>query len=178
MGDLDDLAENLGRYLQAFPSLVRDIFEHFDLDTQIDRLSRAKLLDLVAERSAKVDLHLDVVSNAQLGIVFEDLNRKFAEASNATADERFSREVIRLMFIKDDDVLRKPGVVRSVYDPKAGTGGILKMAQGHLADLRRTLGSVESVETRSVKPGPDTVIKYWCEHPVGKLLLSRAEPKI
>lgn len=163
MGDPDDLTENLRRYLQAFRSLVRDIFEHFDLDTQIDRLSRAKLLDLVAERSGKVDLHPDVVSNAQLGTVFEDLNRKFAEASNATADEHFPpREVIRLMFIEDDDVLRKPGVVRSVYNPKAGRVGILKMAQGHLAGLRRTLGSVESVETRSVKPGLDTVVKNWC----------------
>ena len=89
MGDQDDLAENLRRYLQAFPPSVRHIFEHFDLDTQIDRLNRAKLLDLVAERSGKVDLHPDVVSNAQLGNVFEELNRKFAGASNATADDHF-----------------------------------------------------------------------------------------
>ena len=137
MGDSDNIAENLRRYIQAFPSSVRDIFEHFDFDTQLDRLSRAKLLYLVAERFANVDLHPDAVSNAQMGTVFEELIRKFAEASNATAGEHFTpREVIRLMvnliFIEDDDVLRKPGVVRSVYDPTAGTGGMLSVAEEHL----------------------------------------------
>jgi len=137
MGDPMNIAENLRRYIQAFPSSVRDIFEHFDFDSQIDRLSRAKLLYLVAERFANIDLHPDVVSNAQMGTVFEELIRKFAEASNATAGEHFTpREVIRLMvnllFIEDDDALRKPGVVRSVYDPTAGTGGMLSVAEEHL----------------------------------------------
>ena len=155
--DLDDIAENLRRYLQAFPSLVRDIFEHFDLDTQTDRLSRAKLLDLVAERSTKVDLHPDVVSNAQLGTVFEDLNRKFAEASNATADEHF---------LPRSDPPHVHRGRRCAAETRSGSqrlrskgryGRNTQMVQGHLADLRRNLGSVESVETRPVKPGPDTV---------------------
>ena len=77
------------------------------------------------------------ISNADMGLVFEELIRKFAEISNETAGEHFTpREVIRLMvnllFIEDDDALRKPGVVRSVYDPTAGTGGMLSVAEEHL----------------------------------------------
>src|SRR6185369_16411418 len=87
-----------------------------------------------------IDLHPDVVSNAQMGAVFEELIRKFAELSNETAGEHFTpREVIRLMvnllFIEDDDALTKPGVVRSLYDPTAGTGGMLSVAGEHLAGL-------------------------------------------
>ncbi|MCA3010562.1 MAG: SAM-dependent DNA methyltransferase [Phycisphaerales bacterium] len=140
LGDQDHVAENLRSYVQGFSPSVRDIFEHFDFDTQIDRLHKAKLLYLVTERFANADLHPDRVSNAQMGLVFEELIRKFAELSNETAGEHFTpREVIRLMvnllFVEDDDVLRKPGVVRSLYDPTAGTGGMLSVAGEHLAEL-------------------------------------------
>ncbi len=130
MGDQDHIKENLFAYMQAFSPAVRDIFESFDFHTQIDRLAKAKLLYLVTEKFANIDLHPEVVSNAQMGAVFEELIRKFAELSNETAGEHFTpREVIRLMvnllFIEDDDALTKPGVVRSLYDPTAGTGGML-----------------------------------------------------
>jgi len=119
---------------------VRDIFESFDFHTQIDHLAKAGLLYLIAEKFAAIDLHPDTVSNAQMGLVFEDLIRKFAELSNETAGEHFTpREVIRLMvnliFIEDDDALHKPGVVRSFYDPAAGTGVMLSVAEEHLADM-------------------------------------------
>lgn len=119
---------------------MRDIFERFEFHTQIDRLDKARLLYLVTEKFAGIDLHPDVVSNAQMGAVFEELIRKFAELSNETAGEHFTpREVIRLMvnllFIEDDDALTKPGVVRSIYDPTAGTGGMLSVAGEHLAEL-------------------------------------------
>ena len=138
MGDQDHIAENLRSYMQSFSPAVRDIFEHFEFHTQIERLSKAKLLYLVTEKFTSIDLHPDKVSNAQMGVVFEELIRKFAEASNATAGEHFTpREVIRLMvnliFIEDDDALTKPGVVRSLYDPTAGTGGMLSVADEHLA---------------------------------------------
>ena len=118
MGDQDHIGENLCAYMQAFSPAVRDIFESFDFHTQIDRLAKAGLLYLVTEKFANIDLHPDVVSNAQMGAVFEELIRKFAELSNETAGEHFTpREVIRLMvnllFIEDDDALTKPGVVRS-----------------------------------------------------------------
>ena len=140
VGDQDHIGENLRAYLQAFSPTVRDIFEHFDFHTQIDRLQKANLLYLVAEKFANVDLHPDRVSNAQMGLVFEELIRKFAELSNETAGEHFTpREVIRLMvnllFVEDDDALAKPGVVRSLYDPTAGTGGMLSVAGEHLAGL-------------------------------------------
>ena len=140
MGDQDHIKENLYAYTQAFSPAVRDIFEAFEFHTQIDRLAKAGLLYLVSEKFAGIDLHPDSVSNAQMGVVFEELIRKFAEISNETAGEHFTpREVIRLMvnllFIEDDDALTKPGIVRSLYDPTAGTGGMLSVGEEHLAAL-------------------------------------------
>jgi type I restriction enzyme M protein len=140
LGDQDHIAENLRSYLQAFSPAVRDIFERFDFHAQIERLDKANLLYLVTEKFATIDLHPDVVSNAQMGTVFEELIRRFAELSNETAGEHFTpREVIRLMvnllFIEDDEALTKPGVVRSIYDPTAGTGGMLSVAGEHLAEI-------------------------------------------
>lgn len=140
MGDQDHIKENLFAYVQGFSPAVRDIFESFDFHTQIDRLAKSGLLYLVSEKFAHIDLHPNAVSNAQMGAVFEELIRKFAELSNETAGEHFTpREVIRLMvnllFIEDDAALTKPGVVRSIYDPTAGTGGMLSVAGEHLAEL-------------------------------------------
>ena len=140
MGDQDHIKQNLYAYIQAFSPAVRDIFESFEFHTQIDRLAKAGLLYLVTEKFANIDLHPDSVSNAQMGVVFEELIRKFAEISNETAGEHFTpREVIRLMvnllFIEDDAALTKPGVVRSIYDPTAGTGGMLSVAGEHLSEL-------------------------------------------
>jgi type I restriction enzyme M protein len=133
MGDQDHIRENLFSYMQAFSPAVRDIFERFEFHAQIDRLAKSGLLYQVAERFTQIDLHPDKVGNNQMGLVFEELIRKFAEISNETAGEHFTpREVIRLMvnllFIEDDDVLAKPGVVRTMYDPTAGTGGMLSIA--------------------------------------------------
>ena len=138
MGDQDNIAENMFSYIQAFSPAVRDIFECFDFHTQVQRLDKAGLLYLVTEKFANIDLHPEVVSNEQMGHVFEELIRKFAELSNETAGEHFTpREVIRLMvnllFIEDDDALTKPGIVRSLYDPTAGTGGMLSVAEDHLS---------------------------------------------
>lgn len=140
MGDQDHIGENLRSYIQSFSPPVRNIFESFEFHIQIDRLAKAKLLYLVTEKFANIDLHPKVVSNDQMGSVFEELIRKFAELSNETAGEHFTpREVIRLMvnllFIEDDDALTKPGVVRSLYDPTAGTGGMLSVAAEHLHGL-------------------------------------------
>jgi type I restriction enzyme M protein len=140
LGDPDNIAHNLFTYVQGFSADVRDIFEHFEFQAQIDRLVKAGLLYQVAEKFAQIDLHPDKVSNMQMGHVFEELIRKFAEISNETAGEHFTpREVIRLMvnliFVEDDEVLAKPGVVRTLYDPTAGTGGMLSVAGEYLAEL-------------------------------------------
>ena len=148
MGDQDHIRENLYSYIQAFAPQVRDIFERFEFHIQIDRLARAGLLYQVTEKFTNIDLHPEAVSNAQMGLVFEELIRKFAEISNETAGEHFTpREVIRLMvnllFIEDDAVLCKPGVVRTIYDPTAGTGGMLSIAgeylEEHNPDARLTM---------------------------------------
>ncbi|HNW36850.1 MAG TPA: class I SAM-dependent DNA methyltransferase, partial [Candidatus Ozemobacteraceae bacterium] len=140
MGDQDHIGENLRAYVQAFSPAVRDIFESFDFHTQVDKLAKAGLLYLVTEKFAGIDLHPDAVSNAQMGLVFEELIRKFSELSNETAGEHFTpRDAIRLMvnliFIEDDEALTKPGTVRTLYDPTAGTGGMLSVAEEHLATL-------------------------------------------
>lgn len=139
LGDPDYVALNLTTYIQGFSPEVRDIFERFEFQVQIERLAKAGLLYQVAEKFVQIDLHPEVVSNLQMGLVFEELIRKFAEISNETAGEHFTpREVIKLMvnliFIEDDEVLSKPGVVRTIYDPTAGTGGMLSVAGEYLAE--------------------------------------------
>ena len=140
LGDPSHVAQNLLSYLQGFSPEVRDIFEHFEFQTQLERLSKAGLLYQVTEKFCQIDLHPKRVSNADMGTVFEELIRKFAELSNETAGEHFTpREVIRLMvnllFVEDSDALAKPGVVRTLYDPTAGTGGMLSVAGEYLAQL-------------------------------------------
>lgn len=92
MGDQDHVKENLFAYMQGFSPEVRDIFEGFEFHTQIDRLAKAGLLYLVAEKFATIDLHPEAVSNGHMGTVFEELIRTFAELS----DERFGGRVDRL----------------------------------------------------------------------------------
>jgi len=140
---LDDSAHayaNLTNYIGSFSDNVRDVFERFNFQATIDRLNEANLLYLVAKKFAAIDLHPNVVSNAHMGTMFEELIRKFAELSNETAGEHFTpREVIKLMvallFIADDEALTKPGIVRSIYDPTAGTGGMLSVAEEYLHRL-------------------------------------------
>ncbi|WP_321927855.1 type I restriction-modification system subunit M [Paraburkholderia guartelaensis] len=140
LGDQDNIRQNLYAYIQAFSPAARDIFERFDFYTQVERLAKANLLYLVTEKFANIDLHPDVVDNTQMGLVFEELIRKFAEISNETAGEHFTpREVIRLMvnllFIEDNDVLTAGNaVVRTIYDPTAGTGGMLSVADEYLRE--------------------------------------------
>jgi len=131
---------NLIAYVNAFSDNARDIFERYDFFKQIEKLDDNNLLFLVIQKFAGIDLHPDKVSNADMGLVFEDLIRRFAELSNETAGEHYTpREVIRLMvdllFTTDDDALTKPGIVRSIYDPTAGTGGMLSIAGEHLHSL-------------------------------------------
>ncbi len=144
LGDQDHIRENLYACIQGFSPAARDIFERFEFFTQVERLAKAGLLYLVTEKFANIDLHPDVVDNAQMGLVFEELIRKFAEISNETAGEHFTpREVIRLMvnllFIEDDDVLTSGNaVVRTLYDPTAGTGGMLSVAGEYLLEHNPT----------------------------------------
>ncbi len=138
MGDQDNIGANQFSYVQGFSDDVRDIFERFEFAAQVDRLFKSGLLYQVVEKFTQIDLHPTRVDNHQMGLIFEELIRRFSELSNETAGEHFPpREVIRLMvnlmFVEDDDVLSKPGVVRTIYDPTAGTGGMLSVAGEYLA---------------------------------------------
>jgi type I restriction enzyme M protein len=139
MGDPAGIKANLIDYLHGFSENVRDIFERFEFEKQVEKLDAENLLYLVTQRFAAVDLHPNRVTNIEMGLMFEELIRKFAETSNETAGEHFTpREVIRLMvsllFIADDEALNQKGVVRSIYDPTAGTGGMLSVADEYLLE--------------------------------------------
>jgi type I restriction enzyme M protein len=136
----DDLADNLRHYIASFSTGARDVLEKFDFDTQITRLARSNLLYLVVSKFAEIDLHPDAVSNLEMGYLYEELIRRFSELSNETAGEHFTpREVIRLMvnllFIEDEDLLTRPGIVKTMLDPACGTGGMLSVAEDHLRSL-------------------------------------------
>jgi type I restriction enzyme M protein len=140
LNDPANIKANLAQYINGFSPNVADIFEKYEFEKQIDRLAGQKLLYSVVKRFTEFDLHPDKVSNADMGEVFEELIRKFAELSNETAGEHFTpREVIRLMvnllFTEDSDALTKPGTIRTLYDPTAGTGGMLSVAEEHLKRL-------------------------------------------
>ncbi|MFW0120082.1 type I restriction-modification system subunit M [Rothia sp. P5764] len=131
--DPDTLAINLRDYINRFSANVRDIFEKYKFEDTVAELESHDLLFQVMQHFARVDLHPDRVSNEQMGNIFEELIRKFAEASNETAGEHFTpREVIELMvtlLLADDEDLRTDYIVREVYDPTAGTGGMLSVAE-------------------------------------------------
>jgi type I restriction enzyme M protein len=136
----DDLADNLRHYIASFSSGARDVLDKFDFDTQVTRLARSNLLYLVVSKFAEIDLHPRVVSNLEMGYLYEELIRRFSELSNETAGEHFTpREVIRLMvnllLIEDEDLLTRPGIVKTMLDPACGTGGMLSVAEDHLRSL-------------------------------------------
>jgi len=140
IADPENIAANLRHYINGFSENARETFEHFDFEGQIDRLDKADLLYLVVKRFQEIDLHPDVVSNNEMGYLFEELIRKFSEISNETAGEHFTpREVIRLMvnilFLKDRDILTKEGITETMYDCCAGTGGMLSVAEEYLHEL-------------------------------------------
>lgn len=143
LGDQDNLAANLLNYVDGFSPNARDIMYKFDIKKHINKLAEKDLLYVVFKEFCnpeKIDLHPDRVSNIEMGYIFEELIRRFSEQSNETAGEHFTpREVIKLMvnllFVEDRDVLQKEGLVRTLYDPACGTGGMLSVAEEYLYKL-------------------------------------------
>jgi len=138
--DPDNIAANLRNLINGFSAGGREIIEYFSFNDQIARLDEANLLFLVVSRFSEVDLHPDNVSSIEMGYVFEELIRKFSELSNETAGEHFTpREVIRLMvnllFLNDKEILTRKGIVKTIYDPACGTGGMLSVAENYLREL-------------------------------------------
>jgi type I restriction enzyme M protein len=121
-----DIKANLSTYVQSFSKDAREIFEYFNFIEFVGLLDDANLLYKVVQKFATTDLSPKSVSNHDMGLVFEELIRRFAEGSNETAGEHFTpRDIVRLttalVFMEDDDVLTKDGIIRTIYDPTAGT---------------------------------------------------------
>ncbi|MYU24376.1 class I SAM-dependent DNA methyltransferase [Streptomyces sp. SID8352] len=138
--DPQSAAENLQLYVAAFSDNAREVLDKYDFAQQIKRLAAADLLYKVIGRFTDLDLHPERVPNHNMGYIFEELIRRFAEQSNETAGEHFTpREVIKLMvnllIAPDGDALQVPGVVRTVMDPACGTGGMLSAAEEHIRSL-------------------------------------------
>ena len=138
--DSAHLAENLRAYINNFSQNMREVLEKFDFYNTITKLAEANLLFLVMERFKKIDLHPDKVSNLEMGYIFEELIRKFNEALNENPGEHFTpREVIRLMvnllLAQDVDALSQNHIVRTVYDPCCGSGGMLTIAKERIQEL-------------------------------------------
>lgn len=140
LSDPPHVRQNLIAYVADFSADARDVFERFKFTDRIAELDDSNLLFMVLQRFATIDLHPHTVPDQTMGLVFEELIRKFAEDSNETAGEHFTpREVIKLMvhclFEGDDEALSKAGAIRSLYDPAGGTGGMLSMGDSELKGL-------------------------------------------
>ena len=140
MADSNNLRDNLESYINSFSANAREIFEKYDFNVQIDKLNDNNLLYLIVEKFSSFDLTPKHVSNHQMGLMFEELIRKFAEQSNETAGEHFTpRDIVRLttslLFTLDDEALTKSAVVRSLYDPTAGTGGFLSSGSEYIHEI-------------------------------------------
>ena len=136
-GDPDNIERHLVKYIEGFSKNVRTIFDYFEFETEVEKMREANILYLVVSKFCDVDLHPDKVPNEEMGLIFENLIRRFNELANETAGDHFTpREVIRLMvnilFINDDELLATPGTVRKLLDPACGTGGMLAEAQNYL----------------------------------------------
>ena len=139
LDDPNHCAQNLTAYVHAFSPDVREIMERFKFDQQIERMAEKNLLYEVVKKFARTDLSPERVDNVQMGYVFEELIRIGAEQSNEEAGEHYTpREVIRLMvnlLLSQEEDLRASHVVKTIYDPACGTGGMLAVAEKHIREL-------------------------------------------
>lgn len=142
LSDPPNVGSNLKTYIAKFSPGATEVLDRYGFPDKIDRLDKAGLLYQVVSKFAELDLSEKAVPNDAMGYIFEELLRRFSEMSNETAGEHFTpREVIRLMvnilFAEDDAALTGAKPVRTIYDPACGTGGMLTVAQAHLAELNR-----------------------------------------
>jgi type I restriction enzyme M protein len=140
ISDPSNIAVNLRNYINGFSASSREIIEYFNFDDQIDRMDNPQADILFRVVKAFKEIDLTDMDSMEMGYTFEELIRKFAEQSNETAGEHFTpREVIRLMvnvlFIEDKDILTKEGIVKTLYDPACGTGGMLSVGEQYLKEL-------------------------------------------
>ena len=147
LADAPEAAANLRNYIAGFSENMREVVERFDFDNTISKLDEAGLLFQVLERFRKVDLHPNEVDNPAMGTIFEELIRRFNEALDENPGEHFTpRDVVHLMvdlmLAGDEARISGTGVVRSVYDPCCGSGGMLMIAKDHILQGRTANGTV------------------------------------
>src|SRR5437588_1608630 len=147
LGDAPHVAANLRNYIAGFSPNMREVLEKFDFDNTISKLDEAGLLFQVLERFKNVDLHPDKVDNPTMGMIFEELIRKFNEALNENPGEHFMpRDVVHLMadlmLAGDEARIRRPNVVATVYDPCCGSGGMLLISKEHITICVRKNGAI------------------------------------
>jgi len=163
-----DIKSNLLNYVDSFSKDAREIFEHFKFGEFVGQLDEANLLFKVVQKVATTDLSPQVISNHKMGLVFEELIRRFAESSNETAGEHFTpRDIVRLptslVFMADNDALTEEGIIRTIYDPTAGTGGFLSSSMEYVHELNpkavmRAFGQELNPESYAICKG-DMLIK-------------------
>ncbi len=144
--DPEHIEENLNHYIDCFSDNVKDIFENFHIKTHISRLAKANLLLILIKKftESRVDLHPNKVSNHEMGTIFEELIRKFAEQSNEEAGEHFTpRDVVELMtkliFNENGIHLKERGLIKKIYDPACGTGGMLTSCKDFIREINDTV---------------------------------------
>ena len=142
LDDPDNIEENFHDYLNGFSENVRDIIEKFKFDGHIDTMANKGILYIVIKEftSTRANLHSDVISNLEMGYIFEEIIRRFSESHNEDAGQHYTpREVIRLMvnilFYDDNSTLSGKNIARTIYDPACGTGGMLSVAEEYLHEL-------------------------------------------
>ena len=145
LDDPDNIEENFRDYLNGFSDNVQDIIEKFKFDGHITTMANKGILYIVIKEftSPKANLHPDVISNLEMGYIFEEIIRRFSEAHNEDAGQHYTpREVIRLMvnilFNDDSDILSGNNVAKTIYDPACGTGGMLSVAEEYLHELNKS----------------------------------------
>lgn len=145
LDDPDNIEANFRDYLNGFSENVQDIIEKFKFDGHITTMANKGILYIVIKEftSPKAKLHPDVISNLEMGYIFEEIIRRFSEAHNEDAGQHYTpREVIRLMvnilFYDDNDILSGNNVAKTIYDPACGTGGMLSVAEEYLHELNKS----------------------------------------
>jgi len=148
LNDPKNIGKNLRQYINGFSPNMREIIEKFKFNSQIETLEEANLTFHVIERFKNIDLHPDKVSNLEMGYIFEELIRKFNEASNENPGEHFTpREIIRLMvnllFAEDTETLKKSRIIKTIYDPACGSGGMLTEAKKWILESMNKSAQIE-----------------------------------
>jgi len=163
LADAPNLAANLRNYINGFSSNMREVLEKFDFDNTITKLKESGLLFKVLERFKSVDLHPDRVPNPMMGTIFEELIRKFNEALNENPGEHFTpRDVVHLMvdmlLAGDEERVQGEGVIRTVYDPCCGSGGMLTIAKEHIlgTEARTGINPMADIHLFGQEVNPET----------------------